>query len=357
MASEIIDASRPILSICIATFNRAALLRQTLDSVLSQVTRECEVIVSDNASTDGTEHVVLDYKSRFRCIRYFKQEKNLGLDRNFDSAVRRARGEYCWCFSDDDLMKPGAIKAILKVLSDRVSLVIVNAEIRNHDMSKLYTDRWVDLSADRIYNSEEMDRLLCDICAIVAFIGSFVIHRDIWLSRKVDHYYGSLFVHVGAIFQKRLPGMAVFLAEPYVSYRSGNVHSFSPKMFETFVISFPSVVCTLDLSESTKTKIGGSRPWTSLPQLLFRRGMGHYSLNEYRRLVRPRLHSFREAIAPLIVAILPGLFVNTILILHVSLLRSWFKRRRFLGAWNGERLINYLKESPFYLGNWRATKS
>src|SRR5262245_4495007 len=101
------------LSICIGTFNRAEFLEATLQSIISQATSECEIVVSNNASTDDTDRVVAEYASRFGGLRYIKQGTNLGFDRNFDAAVETARGEYCWLFSDDDVMKPGALAGVL----------------------------------------------------------------------------------------------------------------------------------------------------------------------------------------------------------------------------------------------------
>lgn len=59
------------LSICIATRNRATLLPAMLDSIISQTTEECEIVVSDNASTDNNEAVVVDYAKRFAEVLQF----------------------------------------------------------------------------------------------------------------------------------------------------------------------------------------------------------------------------------------------------------------------------------------------
>lgn len=60
------------ISICIPTYNRAELLRNTLKAILSQIdVKSTEVIVSNNASTDNTENVVKDYIRSYPCIKYF----------------------------------------------------------------------------------------------------------------------------------------------------------------------------------------------------------------------------------------------------------------------------------------------
>jgi len=61
----------PIVSVCIPTYNRAAMLKNAMDSVLAQTFGDFELIVSDNASSDGTEALVRSYRDER--IRYVKQ--------------------------------------------------------------------------------------------------------------------------------------------------------------------------------------------------------------------------------------------------------------------------------------------
>src|SRR5262245_44458385 len=92
------------LSICVATRNRAAFVRETVINILRQVTPECEVVVVDGASTDDTESVLKTIVEHNDNVRYFKLDKNGGIDRDFDRAVELANGEYCWLMPDDDVL-------------------------------------------------------------------------------------------------------------------------------------------------------------------------------------------------------------------------------------------------------------
>lgn len=85
--SETNTICRPLLSICIPTYNRAQLLKETLESVLVQVDRtnidKVEIIIADNASTDETDAVMAEIKKNAKpAIKYLKNEKNVGLDGN-----------------------------------------------------------------------------------------------------------------------------------------------------------------------------------------------------------------------------------------------------------------------------------
>src|ERR1700733_7939997 len=96
------------LSICIPTYNRAAFIGKTLESILSQVNESIEIVVMDGASTDDTSEVVASYQSRFKNLVYYRGSTNLGVDRDMATSVELARGAYCWLMSSDDLVKPGA---------------------------------------------------------------------------------------------------------------------------------------------------------------------------------------------------------------------------------------------------------
>ena len=96
------------LSVCIATFNRADFIGQTLDAILEQVTPEVELVVVDGASQDQTAAVMAQYLVRYPHIVYRREAENSGVDRDFDKAVAYASGEYCWLMSDDDVIKCSA---------------------------------------------------------------------------------------------------------------------------------------------------------------------------------------------------------------------------------------------------------
>lgn len=339
MSPPVALPSTPKLSICIATFNRPTFIGATLESMLSQVTNECEIMILDCGPTNETEKVVRQYMHRFAGLRYARQDKNNGLDRDYDRVVELACGEYCWLMTDDDLLKPGAIGAVLRALQGNVSLVVVNVESMDVSMARVLRRRWLDLEFDRRYGPGEMDRLFVDVSNVLTYIGSFVIRRDLWVSRERQPYYGSWFIHLGVTFQACLPGEAVAIAEPFITYRTSNAHTWSARGSEIYLIKWPSMVWSLGLSESTKSKVCSEKPWRDLHRLLLIRGYGYYSLNEYRHWVRPRLQSTYEAILPILVALVPGRLVNALFVLYYAIRR------------HGGRL-QAMRESRFHFRNW-----
>lgn len=333
------------LSLCITTFNRGTFIGATLESIIVQMTSNCELVVLDGGSTDNTEKVVAEYGQRCDRLRYFRQDTNNGIDKDYDRVVELARGEYCWLMTDDDVLKPGAIAAVLKALRRDLSLVLVNVEWQDIGMTTVLQRSYFDFRADRVYEPGEMDRLLVETGAFLRFIGCVVIKRSIWLERDRERYYGSLFVHVGVIFQSCLPEQTLVVAQPFISYRTANTHTFSPRIFEVDMFNWPSLVWSLPLSDSAKAKVCYAEPWRHLHPLLRYRALGFYSSAEYRRWIRPRLRSIRESFIPTMVALFPGILANALFVFYYSL------TGRHRGAW-----LQGLKESRFHVRNWIGFK-
>jgi glycosyltransferase involved in cell wall biosynthesis len=92
----------PRVSVIIATYNRAHLLKTAIDSVLTQAYRDFEVIVADDGSTDGTAELVRSYGGR---VRYLYQE-NQGKSVMLNKALAVAAGEWTAFLDSDDYWLP-----------------------------------------------------------------------------------------------------------------------------------------------------------------------------------------------------------------------------------------------------------
>ena len=96
-------SSLPRLSVGLPVYNGEKFLGEALDSLLGQTYGDFELIVSDNASTDGTADICLRYAEQDSRIRYVRQPRNIGLMANHDFVVEEARGELFKCAAYDDL--------------------------------------------------------------------------------------------------------------------------------------------------------------------------------------------------------------------------------------------------------------
>ena len=111
------------LSIVIPTYIRAEKLVRLLKNIENEIyglnlDEKINVLVSDNASTDNTQILALNYKTEKFNYKYFRQEKNLGFDGNIRFLYDISDSEYVWFFSDDDILLPGAVVEIQKRLKE-----------------------------------------------------------------------------------------------------------------------------------------------------------------------------------------------------------------------------------------------
>ena len=116
---KIEDNHQPLLSICIPTYNRAEYLRKALENITSDpaFNESIEIVISDNASVDNTRDVGEEYSSRYKNIRYFRNEENM-RDANFKMALHRARGKYLRLSNDTLRYRPGALSLMINKISE-----------------------------------------------------------------------------------------------------------------------------------------------------------------------------------------------------------------------------------------------
>ncbi len=274
---------KPLLSICIATYNRADYIGETLDSIIPQLTDDVELLVVDGASTDNTEEVLRTYVKKCNRIRYVRLAKKGGVDQDYDKSVELAQGEMCWLFTDDDLLKPGAVPAVKAAISKGHGLIVVNAEMRNRELSVILQSRRIVMHDDKIYATNEMENLFIDALDYLSFIGGVVIRRSVWLSREREVYIGTEFIHVGVIFQKPLPETTMIIAEPYITIRYGNAQ-WESRRFEIWMFNWPKLVWSYqNISTSARLEDSYQEPWRQFRVLVYQRSVSNYSVQLYRQ--------------------------------------------------------------------------
>lgn len=93
-----------LLSVCIRTHNQEGLIREALDSVLCQKTTFAfDVIVSDDASCDGTVAILQEYASQYpSVVRLLLSETNLGGPNNLKRVIEASQAKYITCLDGDD---------------------------------------------------------------------------------------------------------------------------------------------------------------------------------------------------------------------------------------------------------------
>lgn len=286
--------SMPTLSICIATYKRAAFLGETLDSLLRQWCPGVELVVVDGASPDGTADLMEQYVVRHPHIVYRREQTNSGIDIDYDKAVRYAAGKYCWLMSDDDLAVPGAVQRVLKELhAHEPDVLVLNVEVRNKDLSVQLNPRRLEVREDKVYHASDAEQFFAETCLHLSFIACAVVLRELWLARDRERYFGTLFIHIGVLFQERLQ-KAVVVAQPQVIMRDGNA-MWTARSFDIWMRRWPELVWSFDgFSEAARQLVTARHPAHSAKMLLWLRALGAYGDEEYKQHLaasptRPRL--------------------------------------------------------------------
>lgn len=185
---------KPLVSVVLCTYNQEKYLSVALDSVLSQETDfPFEIILSDDSSTDSTPMICADYAARYPdIIRYFENEHNKGLIRNYFDSIKAARGRYIADIAGDDRWsdkKKLQKQALILESDESVTLC--------HGGWKKFTDDGDLFRPEGFFNSEK----------IIKVEGDEIL--DDLLSHRKDRY----FVHLSSAMFRR--DTALNLVERY----------------------------------------------------------------------------------------------------------------------------------------------
>ena len=311
----------PKLSICIATYNRAKYIGETLESIIPQLTGDVEIVIVDGASTDNTQAVVQAYQEKCPYIRLFTLPEKGGVDQDYCRAVEYAQGEYCWLFPDDDLLMSGAVAVVLDHIKHGYSLVVMNARAMNPDFSQVLNHRMLAIDFDEVIEPADLENLFIRAVSFMSFIGGVVIRRSLWIERDAEAYWGTEFVHIGVIFQAPLPGPAMLVAKPHITIRYGNAQ-WTSRAFNIWMMKWPRLLWSFQISDRAKQLVMPREPWRNLKEILYYRAIGAFGFKDFAALSRQNVSPWWWKLGAVSIAILPGIVVNTVCRLLFSLVRK-----------------------------------
>ena len=227
----------PNLTICIPTYNRAKFLCDTLESIITQITDDIEIVVTDNASNDNTTEIVKNYQGKCSNIIYYRHEKNVGADLNYLKTVELANGKYCWLFGSDDIMKPGAIDLILNEIKSNYDVYLCGLMLCTYDMKPIAEHLILHDSITNVYDLSKKDSRYeyfenaITTTAFFSFLGSLIVSKEKWEAVHENHqqFIGSLWVHVAKIFGMIEYGLKVKFINTPLLFKRGDNDSFIDK--------------------------------------------------------------------------------------------------------------------------------
>lgn len=149
----------PLVSVGIPTYNRVDWLKGAIDSVLNQNYSNIDIVVCDNASTDGTEKFMQEYCAKYENIKYYRNHTNLGLIKNFRKVAEKLKGKYIFFLPDDDYLLDGAFfQEAVEMMEKNEKILLVRGIVQDYQMSTgeisfiKYIDKSVSSGADYFMN-------------------------------------------------------------------------------------------------------------------------------------------------------------------------------------------------------------
>lgn len=205
-----------LLTIAIPTFNRVSYLSETLDRLIAELPAQfqgqLEILISDNASTDGTEELCrCRVQDNPGIIRYVRYAVNQGFDRNLDFLFANARGTFVLLVGDDDLPLSGALERLWATLQ-RNQTTPPGLIYCYHELVDGTTGKHFELDEvffvpdaghqDDVIRYESGVELLRKLgTTLHAGLTGTVFLRAAWLDSDRDRFIGTNFLHLAVAYQ------------------------------------------------------------------------------------------------------------------------------------------------------------
>jgi predicted O-linked N-acetylglucosamine transferase (SPINDLY family)/GT2 family glycosyltransferase len=107
------DISKPLVSVCIPTYNGAKFIEEAIESILCQTYPNLEIIVSDDGSTDRTVEIAKLFQQKASGNFSILEHSQYGLSQNWNFCISQAQGKYIKFLFQDDLLESNAIEELV----------------------------------------------------------------------------------------------------------------------------------------------------------------------------------------------------------------------------------------------------
>lgn len=171
------------VSVCIVSYNQEKYIGECLESLVTQKTNfPFEIIIGDDASSDNTPQIILDYQKKYpEIIQPVLRTKNLGPVKNTIDIYKRAKGKYIAHLDGDDMALPGKLQIQADILDANL-----DCSICVHNMLAIDAD---SKSTKKAFGSfEEKKYTLLDLY----LINPFIIHSSKMFINKIEGYIDNL---------------------------------------------------------------------------------------------------------------------------------------------------------------------
>ena len=117
-----ISSQEPLVSVIIPTYNRQSYLKQAIESAINQKYKNIEIIVSDDCSPESPQPLIESFQDSR--IRFYRNQKNLGICQNVVNGFKQAQGKYVASLNDDDMWNEDFLEILVPHLEANPDLVL-----------------------------------------------------------------------------------------------------------------------------------------------------------------------------------------------------------------------------------------
>ena len=199
---------RPILSLCIPTWNRASFIKEGLSRLETQLNyinqEDIEIFISDNCSSDNTPAIVENFIKRGVPITYNRNEENIGMDGNFLTCTKQSHGQFIWIMGDDDYLVEKSLPIIINTLKRYPIIGLMHLSEKPNKSGYTLIDSidcylkelsyWSTFITGNIFNRDALN----SVQNLEKYKGSYLTMTPLCLSAAMSHssnimYYDKVF--------------------------------------------------------------------------------------------------------------------------------------------------------------------
>jgi abequosyltransferase len=226
--TKIQNQRQPLISFAIPTYNFGKYIAETIKSIFDGMIHlspeNIEIVILDGGSTDDTEDVVRNLSKYYFNIRYKKNTRRGGIDRDLDEVALMATGRYIWLFSADDTLCRGWDAHLTDAILIDAEIILVPAMLCSLNMQPIRTNPIFSTDPEEIFKiwtfnekgGQIEDYLKSSITleALFGFLSAIVVKACFWRSLpKREDYYGTCWAHCARL-------MPVFNRQSKINYVS-----------------------------------------------------------------------------------------------------------------------------------------